>query len=78
MRKLSKTYNSPRGYWKGLTAIKTLLEAAKVSETEAKDWLKKQAILQVHLPTDLLFLPVDKVGRKRYRYASTVIDIASR
>ena len=27
---------------------------------------------------DLLFLPHDKVGRKTYKYALTVVDIASR
>ena len=40
--KLSRTYYSPRGYWKGLTAIKKLAAAAKVSEDVAKDWLKKK------------------------------------
>ena len=50
MRKLSRVYYSPKGYWKGLTAIKKLSEAAKVSESEAKDWLKKQAIWQIYLP----------------------------
>ena len=48
--KLSKTYYSPRGYWKGLTAIKRLAAATKVSEDVAKDWLKKQAIWQIYLP----------------------------
>ena len=48
--KLSKTYYSPRGYWKGLTAIKHLVAATKVSEDVAKDWLKKQAIWQIYLP----------------------------
>ena len=37
--KLSKTYYSPRGYWKGLTAIKRLAAATKVSEDVAKDWM---------------------------------------
>ena len=32
---------------------------------------------QIH-QADLLFLPHDKVGRKTYRYALVVIDIASR
>ena len=41
---------SPRGYWKGLTAIKNLSTAAKVTEQQAKDWLKKQAIWQIYLP----------------------------
>ena len=47
---LSAIYYSPRGYWKGLTAIKKLASAAKVTEQQAKDWLKKQAIWQIYLP----------------------------
>ena len=34
-------YYSPRGYWKGLTAIKKLASTAKLTEQQAKDWLKK-------------------------------------
>ena len=49
-KKLSAIYYSPRGYWKGLTAIKKLASAAKVTEQQAKDWLKKQAIWQIYLP----------------------------
>ena len=97
-RKLSNVYYSPRGYWKGFAAIKRLAEAAKVSEDEARTWLKKQALWQVYLPAprhiprpkfdvgvpnevhqaDLLFLPHDTVRRKRYKYALTVVDVASR
>ena len=91
--KLAKIYYSPRGYWKGISAIKKLAEAAK-------KWLIKQAIWQIYLPAprhvprpkfdvptpnsvhqaDLLFLPHDKLprGRKIYKYALTVVDIASR
>ena len=96
--KLSRIYYSPRGYWKGLTAIKKLASAAKVPEDVAKDWLKKQAIWQIYLPAprriprpkfdvptpnevhqaDLLFLPHDRVGQKTYKYALTVVDVASR
>ena len=95
--KLSKIYYSPQGYWKGLTAIKKLASAAKVTEQQAKDWLKKQAIWQIYLPAprriprpkfdvaipnevhqaDLLFLPHDKVGRRTYKYALTIVDVAS-
>ena len=95
---LSKMYYSPKGYWKGVTAIKKLASAANVSENTAKDFLKKQAIWQIYLPkpkdiprpkfdvpipnevhqADLLFLPHDKYGRKTYKYALTVVDIASR
>ena len=38
-KKLSAIYYSPRGYWKGLIAIKKLVSAAKVTEQQAKDWL---------------------------------------
>ena len=98
--KLSKIYYSPRGYWKGLTAIKQLAAAAKVSEDVAKQWLTKQALWQIYLPgpryiprpkfdvslpnavhqADLLFLPHDKLprGKKVYKYALTVVDVASR
>ena len=34
--KLSKVYYSPKGYWKGVAAIKKLAEAAKVPEETAK------------------------------------------
>ena len=98
MSKLSKVYYSPKGYWKGLTAIRKLSEAAKVSENEAKEWLKKQAIWQIYLPApkripqqkfgivvpnevhqaDLLFLPHDRIGKKTYKYALTIVDVASR
>ena len=42
--KLSALYYSPRGYWKGLSAIEKLASAAKVTEQQAKDWLKRPAI----------------------------------
>ena len=98
--KLAKIYYSPQGYWKGISAIKKLTEAAKVPEDAAKQWLYKQAVWQIYLPApryvprpkfdvaapnsvhqaDLLFLPHDKLprGRKIYKYALTVVDIASR
>ena len=98
--KLAKIYYSPQGYWKGVSAIKKLAEAAKVPETVSKQWLYKQALWQIYLPAprhvprpkfdvatpnsvhqaDLLFLPHDKLprGKKIYKYALTVVDIASR
>ena len=48
--KLSRIYYSPKGYWKGITAISKLAAAAKVSEEVAQAWLKKQAIWQIYLP----------------------------
>ena len=47
--RLSNIYYSPRGYWKGLAAVKKLASAGKVSEDEARAWLKKQAIWQIYL-----------------------------
>lgn len=96
--KLQNIYYSPRGYWKGLAAIKKLASAAKTSEDDAKDWLKKQALWQIYLPAprhiprpkfditepneahqaDLLFLPHDRVKGKTYKYALTLVDVASR
>ena len=81
-----------------LTVIKKLASAAKVTQQQAKDWLKKQAIWQIYLPAqrhiprpkfdiatpnevhqaDLLFMPHDRVGRKTFRHALTVVDVASR
>jgi len=48
--KLQRIYYSPKGYWRGLTAMKKLAVAAKVSEADARSWLKKQAIWQIYLP----------------------------
>ena len=48
--KLSNIYYSPKGYWKGMAAIKQLATAAKVSEEAAKQWLTKQPLWQVYLP----------------------------
>ena len=48
--KLAKIYYSPQGYWKGVSAIKKLTDASKVSENVVKQWLYKQAIWQVYLP----------------------------
>ena len=98
--KLAKVYYSPRGYWKGIAAIKKLSEAAEVPEDTAKKWLVKQALWQIYLPAprriprpifhvitpnavrqaDHLFLPHDKLphGRKVFKYALTVADVASR
>ena len=48
--KLSKIYYSPGGYWKGYSAFSKLADAAGVSDNEAKEWLKKQALWQIYLP----------------------------
>ena len=49
--KLSKIYYSPGGYWKGYSAFSKLADVAGVSENEAKEWLKKQALWQIYLPS---------------------------
>ena len=54
--KLAKIFYSPQGYWKGVSAIKKLAEAAKVPENVAKQWLYKQAIWQIYLPAPRYFL----------------------
>ena len=96
--KLQGIYYSPNGYSRGLAAVKKLAATAKVSEANARSWLKKQAIYQIYLPApryipqpmfdedspnavhqaDLLYLPHDRVGRRTYKYALTVVDVASR
>ena len=48
---LSKIYYSPGGYWKGYSAFTKLADAAGVSENEAKEWLKKQALWQIYFPS---------------------------
>ena len=48
--KLSRIYYSPKGYWKGLAAVKKLSSTAKVEEDVAKRWLAKQALWQICLP----------------------------
>ena len=47
---LSKSFYSPKGFWKGLEAVKMLAQEAGVSEDVAKLWLMKQAIWQIYLP----------------------------
>ena len=95
---MKRVYYSTKGYWKGYAAIQKLSKEAGVSEDDAKEWLKKQALWQIYLPppeyiprprwtvskpnqvhqADLLFLPHDTFGKKTYRYALVVIDVASR
>ena len=48
--KMADVYYSPRGYFKGLSAIKKLSTAAGMSESQALIFLKKQAIWQIYLP----------------------------
>ena len=105
--KLADLYYSPRGYWKGLAAIKHLADALRLAQSNRKtkvstalvhSWLKKQAIWQIYLPApryvprpkfdvatpnevhqaDLLYLPHDIIAKRTYKYALTVVDVASR
>lgn len=47
---MEKIYYSPRGFWKGKSAVKRLSKEAKVSDKQALEFLKKQAIWQIYLP----------------------------
>ena len=48
-RSMSKIYYSPKGYWKGVSAIDKLANDAGVSTKEAGDFLKKQTLWQIYL-----------------------------
>ena len=94
--KLRRIYDSPKGYWIGIAAVKNLSKAANVTDAAAEACLKRQAFWQIYLAplryiphpkfdeecpntvhqADLLLLPHDRVGRKTYKYALTVIDVA--
>ena len=83
--KLAKIYYSPQGYWKGVSAIKKLADAAKVPENIAKQWLYKQAIWQIYLPAPR-YVPRPKfdvatpnsVHQADLLFLPHVVDIASR
>ena len=47
---MEKIYYSPKGFWRDHSAIKTLAKEAKVSEKQALEFLKKQAVWQINLP----------------------------
>ena len=51
--KLSRIYYSPKGYWKGIAAIRKLPLAANASEKVARAWLQKQSIWQTYPPASL-------------------------
>ena len=57
---MKRTYYSTKGYWKGYAAIQKLSLAAGVSENDAKEWLKKQALWQIYLP------PPEYIPRPRW------------
>ena len=80
---LPKIYYSPGGYWKGYSAFSKLADAAGISENEAKEWLKKQALWQIYLPSPR-YIPrphwtVDKPNEiHQADLLLVVIDVASR
>ena len=91
--KLAKIYYSPQGYWKGTSAIKKLATVAKQWLIKQAHWqIYLPAPRYVPRPkfdvatpnsvhqADLLFLPYDKLphGREIYKYALTVVGVASR
>lgn len=58
--RLQKIFYSPWGYWTGLATVKNLAVSAKVSEN-SWEWLSKQAICQIYLPTQR-HIPRPKFG----------------
>eukprot|EP00061_Rhincodon_typus_P018089 g47112.t1 len=60
--KLAQIYYSPKGYWKGISAIRKLAVTAKVHQTDLL------FLTHEHLPC----------GCKTCKYALTVVDVASR
>ena len=50
MSAYEKLYYSPKGYWKGESAVVKLAEKTNTSQVEARKWLSKQAIWHVYLP----------------------------
>ena len=47
---MEKIYYSSKGFWKGKSAIINLAKEAKVTQKQALEFLKKQAIWQIYLP----------------------------
>lgn len=91
---MEKIYYSPKGFWRGVSAVKKLAKEAKVSDKQALEFLKKQAVWQIYLPAPKKIVrPRFEVYGKnevhqadllflphdgRNKYALTVVDIASR
>ena len=67
-RKLLRTGFCPKGFWKGLPAVKRLAKEAGVPEDDTKLWLMKQATWQIYLPA-LKHIPGPTFG---------VVDVTSR
>ena len=47
---MEKIYYSPKGFWKGLSAVEKLAKEAKVSKKQALEFLLRQAVWQIYLP----------------------------
>jgi transposase InsO family protein len=93
-RKFQQAYYSDQGFFIGKSAPRRLAEMTHQTVRDAEKWLSKQAVFQVYFTTvrkiqrphfsiykpneahqaDLIFLPNDN----GYKYALTVIDVASR
>ena len=48
---LGNHYYSPNGYWRGYEAVDKLAEATSIDKNTVKEWLEKQALWQIYLPT---------------------------
>ena len=46
---MDKIYYSPKAFWTGQSAVNKLAKEAKVSQKQALDFLKKQAVWQIYL-----------------------------
>ena len=49
-KKLSKIFYSTDGYWKGMAAIKKLMDASGLDEKIVEPWIRKQILWQLYLP----------------------------
>ena len=47
---MEKIYYSPKGFWRGQQEVNKLATEAKVSQKQALEFLKKQAVWQIYLP----------------------------
>ena len=68
---MQKIYYSPKGFWRGHSAIKKLSKEAKVSEKQALEFLKKQAIWQIYLPAPKRIIRFDVSAENRRLNAIT-------
>ena len=49
-KEFKRIYYSGNGYWRGKSAIQKLSRASGSTKEEAKKWLMKQPLYQIHLP----------------------------